>query len=39
MGKVRTYLQVAKALGKPKSARAVANAIAKNQNSTKNTLS
>ena len=31
-GKVRTYLQVAKALGKPKSARAVANAVAKNPN-------
>ena len=32
MGKVRTYQQVVKALGKPKSARAVANATAKNQN-------
>jgi methylated-DNA-[protein]-cysteine S-methyltransferase len=31
-GKVRTYLQVAKALGIPKSARAVANAVAKNPN-------
>ena len=29
-GKVITYLEVAKALGKPKSVRAVANAIARN---------
>ena len=29
-GKVRTYLQVAKAIGKPKSFRAVANAVGKN---------
>ena len=29
-GEVRTYLQVAKAIGKPKAHRAVANAIAKN---------
>ena len=35
MGKVRTYLQVAKALGKPKSAMAIENAIAKNQNQPK----
>jgi len=31
-GKVRTYLQLAKALGMPKSARAVTNAVAKNPN-------
>jgi len=29
-GSVKTYLQVAKAIGKPKAFRAVANAIAKN---------
>ena len=29
-GKVRTYLQVAKAIGKPKAHRAVANAVGKN---------
>ena len=29
-GKVRTYLEVAKAIGKPRSFRAVANAIGKN---------
>ena len=29
-GQVRTYLQVAKAIGKPKSFRAVANAVGKN---------
>ena len=29
-GKVKTYAQVAKAIGKPKAVRAVANAIAKN---------
>ena len=29
-GNVKTYLQVAKAIGKPKAFRAVANAIAKN---------
>ena len=29
-GSVKTYLQVAKAIGKPLAARAVANAIAKN---------
>ena len=29
-GKVRTYLEVAKSIGKPKAFRAVANAIAKN---------
>ena len=29
-GKVKTYAQVAKAIGKPKSVRAVANAIGKN---------
>ena len=29
-GEVRTYLQVAKAIGKPKAQRAVANAIGKN---------
>tara|TARA_B100001250_G_C19623204_1_gene710353 strand:+ start:48 stop:329 length:282 start_codon:yes stop_codon:yes gene_type:complete len=29
-GQVRTYLQVAKAIGKPKAFRAVANAVGKN---------
>jgi len=29
-GKVKTYLEVAKSIGKPKAFRAVANAIAKN---------
>ena len=29
-GKVKTYLQVAKALGKPLAVRAIANAIGKN---------
>ena len=29
-GEVRTYLQVAKAIGKPKAHRAVANAVGKN---------
>ena len=29
-GEVRTYLQVAKAIGKPKAYRAVANAVGKN---------
>ena len=29
-GEVRTYLQVAKAIGKPKAQRAVANAVGKN---------
>ena len=29
-GKVRTYLEVAKSIGKPKAFRAVANAIGKN---------
>ena len=29
-GKVKTYLEVAKAIGKPKSFRAVANAVGKN---------
>ena len=29
-GKTRTYLQVAKAIGKPKAHRAVANAVGKN---------
>ena len=29
-GKVKTYLEVAKAIGKPKAFRAVANAVAKN---------
>ena len=29
-GEVRTYLQVAKAIGKPKALRAVANAVGKN---------
>jgi len=29
-GEVKTYLQVAKAIGRPKSSRAVANAIGKN---------
>ena len=29
-GKVKTYAQVAKAVGKPKAVRAVANAIGKN---------
>ena len=29
-GEVRTYLQVAKAIGKPKACRAVANAVGKN---------
>ena len=29
-GEIRTYLQVAKAIGKPKAYRAVANAIGKN---------
>ena len=29
-GKVRTYLEVAKAIGKPKAFRAVANAVGKN---------
>ena len=29
-GEVRTYLEVAKAIGKPKSFRAVANAVGKN---------
>ena len=29
-GKVKTYLQVAKAIGKPKSFRAVGNAVGKN---------
>ena len=29
-GKVKTYLEVAKAIGKPRAFRAVANAIAKN---------
>ena len=29
-GKVKTYLQVAKAIGKPKAFRAVANAVGKN---------
>ena len=29
-GKLKTYAQVAKAIGKPKAVRAVANAIAKN---------
>ena len=29
-GKVKTYVQVAKAIGKPKAVRAVANAIGKN---------
>ena len=29
-GKLKTYAQVAKAIGKPKAARAVANAIGKN---------
>ena len=31
-GKVKTYLEVAKAIGKPKAFRAVANAIGKNPN-------
>ena len=30
-GEVRTYKQIAKSIGKPKSSRAVANACAKNQ--------
>ena len=30
VGSIKTYLQVAKAIGKPLAARAVANAIAKN---------
>ena len=29
-GKVKTYLEVAKAIGKPKAVRAVANAVGKN---------
>ena len=29
-GKVKTYLEVAKAIGKPKAFRAVANAVGKN---------
>ena len=29
-GKVKTYLEIAKAIGKPKSFRAVANAVGKN---------
>ena len=29
-GRVKTYLEIAKAIGKPKSFRAVANAVAKN---------
>ena len=37
-GQVRTYLDVAKAINKPKAARAVANAVGKNQNATKITL-
>ena len=34
-GKVKTYLEVAKAIGKPKSFRAVANAVGKNPYPTK----
>ena len=34
-GKVKTYLEVAKAIGKPKAIRAVANAIGKNPFPTK----
>ena len=34
-GEVRTYLQVAKAIGKPKAHRAVANAVGKNPYPTK----
>ena len=34
-GKVRTYLEVAKAIKRPKSVRAVANAIGKNPNAPK----
>ena len=37
-GQIRTYLEVAKAIKRPKSVRAVANAIGKNP-MTKNTLS
>ena len=38
-GKVKTYLEVAKAIGKPKAFRAVANAVGKKPLSTQNTLS
>ena len=34
-GKVKTYLEVAKAIGKPKAFRAVANAVGKNPYPTK----
>ena len=34
-GQVRTYLDVAKAINKPKAARAVANAVGKNPNAPK----
>ena len=34
-GQIRTYLEVAKAIKRPKSVRAVANAIGKNPNATK----
>ena len=34
-GKVKTYLEIAKAIGKPKAFRAVANAVGKNPNSPK----
>ena len=34
-GQVRTYLEVAKAINKPKAARAVANAVGKNPNAPK----
>ena len=34
-GQVRTYLDIAKALNKPKAARAVANAVGKNPNAPK----
>ena len=38
-GKVKTYLEVAKAIGRPKAFRAVANAVGKKPLSTQNTLS